>query len=473
MHERLRRHARQPAMARAAALAGIGLLMVGSLACIEKVESSDSTPVPTRNADVAPGNEDLTADVAGQSLAGGPAVVTRFPGAETSFGPLPATPTAAGDGEPIRIGMINQEGTPLGSFPDVRLGALAAVEFINNELGGIDGRPLELIPCITTFSPEKSQACAQQLVQAGVVAVVGGLDITSNGSIPVLEQNDLAYVGGVPVNLEDMTSPISFQFSGGSPGAYVAFADHASLAGADNVVVAYGDFPPIKTAAVDYGAQVLRARGVTTVTELPFPITTTDFLPVLSKAAEGNPDAIFLAAADTACAPAMKTAHDLGIEAQLYLVGSCASPTIATQIGAAAVEGRIFNIEGPLDAPEDDIAGQLYIAAVGTYGDPALVAAGIGTVSFRSVMNLYSVLAEIGADDVSSATVLSTLRAARDRPSFNGHAYTCDGQQVPALPALCSPQQVLVQSDGSGLVQLTDWIDVPAIVAETGVGVAG
>jgi len=454
-----------------AALTGAGLLLVGATACVEKVESADDTsPSATADPGLSAGNEDLTPDVVGGTLADGPTVVARFPGAETSFGTLPTQPVAAGDGEPIKIGMINQEGTPLGSFPDVRLGAEAAVAFINTELGGIDGRPIEFIPCITTFSPEKSQACAQQLVQDGVVAVLGGLDITSNGSIPVLEQNDLAYVGGVPVNLVDMTSPISFQFSGGSPGAYVAFADHASKAGANNVVVAYGDYPPIKTAAVDYGADILRARGVETVTELPFPITTTDFLPVLSKAAESNPDAIFLAAADTACAPAMKTAHDLGIEAQLYFVGSCASPLIADQIGAEAVTGNIFNIEGPVIAEPGNIEGALNSAVVGKYGDPTLVTAGIGTVSFRAMMNLYSVLTEIGGDAMSSAAVLETLRSAKDRPSFNGHPYTCDGQQVPALPALCSPQQILVQSNGSGLDQVGDWIDVPAIVAETGVG---
>ncbi len=47
-----------------------------------------------------------------------------------------------------------------------------------------------------------------------------------------------------------------------------------------------------------------------------------------------------------------------------------------------------------------------------------------------------------------------------------GHAYTCDGKQVPELPALCAPQQILVVHENGGLRQLTDWIDVPALLAQ-------
>ncbi|MCZ7527060.1 MAG: hypothetical protein M5U14_12165 [Acidimicrobiia bacterium] len=55
------------------------------------------------------------------------------------------------------------------------------------------------------------------------------------------------------------------------------------------------------------------------------------------------------------------------------------------------------------------------------------------------------------------------LRASEATPSFNGHPYTCDGQQIPDLPALCAPQQILMRYDGTDLVQETEaWIDVPA-----------
>jgi len=400
----------------------------------------------------------------GGQLADGPTVVSQFPGVETSFGKLPAEPKAAGTDNPIILGMINQENTPLGSFPEIRLAAESAVTWINTELGGVDGRPIQLDTCITTFSVEKSQACAQEMVQKGAVAVTGGIDVSSNGSIPILEQNQVPFIGGVPVNNDEMKSPISFQFSGGSPGAMAAFADYAAnTQHAKKVVIIYGDYAPIKEAAQNYGTAVLKRNGVTDVTEIAYPITSTDFLPTLTKAKQLEPDAIFLAAADTACAPAMKTAYDLGITAKMYLVGACAAPAIAEQIGEAAVSGRIFNIEGPLTAsgpPEASIYG----AAVAKYGDPKLPVASAGTIGFRDVMNIYAMMLELGPDNISRQSLLDHARAAVDHPSFNGHNYTCDGKQIPDLPAMCAPQQILVEHRDGTLAQLTDWIDVPALL---------
>jgi branched-chain amino acid transport system substrate-binding protein len=273
----------------------------------------------------------------------------------------------------------------------------------------------------------------------------------------------MPYIGGIPVNFDEMRSPISFQFSGGAPGAFVAFADYAAkVQRAQKVAVVYADYQSIKAGAIDYGVTTLRKAGVTDITEIAFPITTTDFVPVIQKAAESNPDAIFLGAADTACAPAMRTAHDLGLTAQLYLVGSCAAPGIAEQVGEEAVDGNIFNIEGP--AGGGDREGPLYFAVVDRYGDPDLQAVSAATVTFRSMMNLYALLDDIGPADASAKAVLDLVRSARNRPSFNGHAYTCDGQQIPDLPAMCAPQQILVERKSGTISPLTDWIDVPAIL---------
>ena len=62
------------------------------------------------------------------------------------------TMAAAGGGvadeslDPVRFGYVNQEiGTP--AFPEGSAAVEATVEYINAELGGIDGRPLEVVVC--------------------------------------------------------------------------------------------------------------------------------------------------------------------------------------------------------------------------------------------------------------------------------------------------------------------------------------
>ena len=151
------------------------------------------------------------------------------------MGTVPDEPIAADpDGDPVLIGLINQEDTPLGSFPELRVAAEASVEFINTELGGVGGRPLELTSCVVSFDPEQSQACAQEMVQQDVVALTGGIDVTSNGSIPVLEQNGIPQAGGIPANLIEQRSETMFFFSGGTTGAVAAFLSDAADKGAES-----------------------------------------------------------------------------------------------------------------------------------------------------------------------------------------------------------------------------------------------
>ncbi len=442
------------------ALALVAMLVTAATACTETVQRSATGP---------PASDRTGATIPTTAPDG--AVIEGFAGEEASFGTVPDEATEA-TGEPLRVGMINQEDTPLGSFPELRLAVEAGIEWINTELGGVDGRPLELDACVTNFSVERSQACAQQMVSDDVVAVLGGIDITSNGSIPILEQNDLPYVGGIPINLDEERSPISFQFSGGMAGAFTAFAQYAAdNLHADRIAIAYAEYPPIQSAAQDYGVTVAQNLGIDEVHEVPFGLSTTDFLPVLQEANQGDPDAILVGAADSSCVPAMQGAHDLGITAPMFLVGACAAPSIITDAGRDATEGRIFNIEGRLQAEAgstNSVDAQLYNLAVLKYGD-GLAPAGAGTVSFRGLMNLYAVLQRLGADQVTPAAIIDAFRSSVDVPSFNGHPYTCATPQVPGLPALCAPQQVLVEQREGALAEVSDgWVDVPAILRADG-----
>ena len=82
-----------------------------------------------------------------------------------------ASPLAADDSlEPFVIGLPNLEGDPGGTFPDVGEGAQAAVQFINEKLGGIGadleagtpGRPIELRVLPARRRPERGAGLRQR-----------------------------------------------------------------------------------------------------------------------------------------------------------------------------------------------------------------------------------------------------------------------------------------------------------------------
>ena len=113
-----------------------------------------------------------------------------------------------------------------------------------------------------------------------------------------------------------------------------------------------------------------------------------------------------------------------------YYVGACAAPTIIEALGPGGTEGAIFNVEGPIDPeiPDPDIV--LYIAVVERYGD-GLDPVGAGTVSFRSFMNLYAVLRELGRRrHHAGGDHRGPPKPRWTTPSFMGHPYTCDGEQL-------------------------------------------
>ncbi len=428
------------------------VMAIAAVTVLATVAASCSEPEP----EASPTKAETTAstDCAGDAL-------QECARASTIADLVPDAPVAA-DGEPYRIGMINQENTPAGSYPELSQAVQAAVEFVNTQLGGLDGRPIEVEVCNTEFSAEGSTACGQRFAEGDAAVVLGGIDVFGNG-IDVLADNDVPYAGGIPISTQSVEAANSFQWSGGTWGAAVAFAEHAATTQkAKKVAVVYGEFGSI-TQAAEYAETVLQRHGVETQL-VPYPIVATDLGSPMQAAASFDPDAIFVLAADAGCRAGFEAIATLGLDAQKYFVGACAAPTILDSVDAAATEGTIFNVEGPISSSSPDPDVTFYNAVIEQYAD-GLDPVGAGTVSFRSFMNLYTVLRDLGADGATREAITSSLAAQRDATSFMGHDYTCDREQFEGLPAMCSPQQILGQREGDALQQITDWIDVGAIYA--------
>ena len=155
----------------------------------------------------------------------------------------------------------------------------------------------------------------------------------------------------------------------------------------------------------------------------------------------------------------------------MSMVGACADKEWLDQVGYDCAKGTIFNIEGRLNQRVVNSADaeiyNLVISEYGPDGPDGLNAAGAATVSFRSTMNLWVALDQLGAD-ATPASIVEWSRATDEQPSFDGHPYTCDGEQMPGLPALCSPQQVLVELIGpKEFAEVSDgWIDVAELLSE-------
>ena len=271
------------------------------------------------------------------------------------------------------------------------------------------------------------------------------------------------------MNFDEMQSPISFQFSGGTPGAMTAFAWHAvEVLGAEKVAVVFIDVGPVREAVLTYGVETLKHLGVTDITQIPYPLLTVDYEAPIAAAADADPDALIVVGAGNSCAPVMQAVNDLGINAQLYLLGVCLDSRYLDAAGAENAIGTIFNAENRYDQKaSSSVDTEIYYEVIDKYGEPGLPAQSAGVATFNGLMNLYAVLIEI-SPDITSESIIEAFDGAVEVPSYDSFPYTCDGLQVPDLPALCSPQPVLIEVTGPGRVEDASdgWGDVPSILAE-------
>ena len=148
------------------------------------------------------------------------------------------TPLAADDSlEPVVLGLINSQGDPSFSFPDITAGAEAAVQYVNEVLGGFGsdpstgtpGRPVQLETCFVTLDPADSVACANEMAAKNPMIVIQGFTQHGESAYPILANAGAVNISGIPVSLADYTTEGVYGMApgGGCVGAHPALIEYA------------------------------------------------------------------------------------------------------------------------------------------------------------------------------------------------------------------------------------------------------
>jgi branched-chain amino acid transport system substrate-binding protein len=352
----------------------------------------------------------------------------------------------------VVLGFLNMEGSPAGSFPEATAGARAAVAHVNAALGGIGGRPLRLSPCTTNGTPESSQACAQQVLAAKPVAVVSGIDLGADASVPVVTAAGVPYVTGSPTLAGELTTSGAYAFTGGTAadllgiGQYLIERKHVK-----SIHVLHEDLPGLLNAAISAAGDIFRAKDVSDVKLVAEKADAADFAPALTAAAAGDPEAIIVAFPAQGCARILQTARALGVTSPLYYVGVCAAPGVVR--GTTGTLARSYFASGflPVTATGGGLDGAAFRAGV-----PAAQRSPVSQASFSAVLNLARLMSS-GA--VTPAALKQALAETFEQPGALAHPYTCDGKQLPLLRSVCNSHVRLLQyRDGAFTDVLDEWI---------------
>ncbi|MBM3670944.1 MAG: hypothetical protein FJW86_01975 [Actinobacteria bacterium] len=306
----------------------------------------------------------------------------------TATGAGAAAPRQGG-AEPFVIGVINAEGSPSFDFPEYRQAIEAAAKYANAKLDGINGSEIELETCNTKGSGEGSDACAQQLIDAGAQIVLAALpvfvahDTFAAAGIPV--------IGNVPILPSDFTAENAAYFGGGNPGVMASIAIYLKEnLGAKRVGIVSTTNPagatalPLLTDALDeLGVEYQVATGGD---------AEADYTPLFRAANDPEADAFVSLYAGEGCTGTMSALDQLRqtdpvFDKPAVTTALCASESVIESVGEAArnwhFSGGGIEVRKPKTKDPD---AKLYRSAMKKYNEEGLVVGGFSVPGFQLLM---------------------------------------------------------------------------------------
>ena len=419
--------------------AAIAVLALAAVGCSSSSSGSSSSPASS----TAPAS----------SSAAAPSTGSTGSATAAAAGSVFGTPHKA-TGTPYVFGMINDE-TGAVTFPEARQGSVAAVDYVNNYLNGINGHPIQIDSCIGDGTPATAARCANQLVADHPIAILGAADVGAPASIPIYAHANLAYLGGIPFTPVPETAANSIQFWSVSVGDNAAAAVYAGKTlGVKSVALVY--FSNAQGASIiPQITPVFKSAGVTKVTDIPLSPTSPDPSPQAALV-EGSGAQLVYVDVPNGCGNVLKALKSVGYTGKIMGIDPCGAPPVIT---AAAGGANGMYIASPFQLQSGSSAqAQLFQAAMKQYAAPGTLVDSISTAGFATVMNVQQVLSAIKGTP-TTASILAAFKTGT-HPNFLSHPYTCNGQALKGATAICNDNYLMNQIENGAITQpsSTDWV---------------
>lgn len=239
--------------------------------------------------------------------------------------------------DPVTVGFHNLEGGAL-SVTDVRYGFEAGVDYVNSELGGINGHPLEYISCDVDVTPESSVACANRFVDEGVVMAVQGIDFAGDAGLPILQQAGIvdvsAFAYGAAANVAEGDFYASEQSQQeGYAGPLVQLHD----LGNESVAYVLADLASSRASMSEVAEPAAEELGLDL--QPYFYTPGADWTTFAATVLSDDPEAVALFATEADCLGAIPALRSAGFTGDI-MAGTCTG--LLTALDPSSLSGVIF-----------------------------------------------------------------------------------------------------------------------------------
>ena len=435
-----------------AALAAAALAVVGC----SSSSSSGSSSAPASSGAAAPSSSSAAVSTASGSGGLGAQSVTNY----LSYvgGKAGAANSSLA---PVTIGYMNEQGdaNPPGLL--ATSGAELAVNYINKDLGGVDGHPLKLDTCFTTTEAQGGTCADQFLADKSLPLVATGGVATGAQTFFNTIAGKMTVIDGVAVTPFDAVSKNTVILFGdsthvlGPMGTYATSVLHAKTAS-----VIYPETAGITPGALAIEAG-LKAAGVT-VTMAPYPVSDTNLTSVLAAAHASTADMVVPYADATDCVNLAKALQQQGITDAKKIVSAplCLSSTVIQGLGdfpkwTYSIASSLFGDTTDPGMPAYEAVSTQYKVAPSTAADPWQI------VNFGELLTIDKLLNQVGYANITQASVLAAAQAFKGPQALGAPSLDC-GQFTDA-PAVCNDQAQFFEYNGkNSFTKVAGWTKPPA-----------
>jgi branched-chain amino acid transport system substrate-binding protein len=360
---------------------------------------------------------------------------------------------------PIAIGWVNGQGGTA-EIPEATAGAQAAVDYVNAELGGIGGHPIELHTCFIADAEEEGQTCGQQLANDDDVSIIAfGAVVTGNQSFYGTLGGAKPVIIGVSANPADNTAENVYALYGtqtsvlGPWGTYARDVLHAETA----AIV----FPSQAGAnsAADATKAGLEAAGIT-VQSVGYEPENTDLLGPLTAAGGQDADVVVPMTDVPGCSNLANALKQIGSQQPVVSNPLCLAPPVAEALGGDLPQwtyGIAQSLPSDTTAPDSAV----YLETSAKYGlDPAAAGNPFAALAWAQVLTIAKFMNAAGPDNITPDTMMEQVQAF-EGPLIMG-APSVDCGYDPDEPASCNNQTKFYTYKGQGQFEpASDWLRPP------------
>jgi branched-chain amino acid transport system substrate-binding protein len=357
-------------------------------------------------------------------------------GGSTTPADLPASarPEEEATGDPVKIGLIVDEGGTAVSQPEAREAGEGAADYANEQLNGIAGHPIEIVNCQTKEEPAAAANCANQMIQEEVAGVV--VPITGQGAAmaPPLSKAGISYLIPTGAAPAEYTLPGIFNVTSGLAGVLAGSAEYAKMEGIKSVTMFPLSAGSFVATVESIAGPAYEAAGVD-LNVVAMPAGTPDATPQITAGLKSNPEALYILSDPNGCLTTLKAIEAVGSSADLWLGSTCSAPSVTEAVSPELLEETTEFVTQ--DSQTDDPEAVTYQWVMSEFA-PDAPASGPAEQAYQGMLSLVRATAGIKGE-VNAASVLKAMKATDKVPLPIGHGLTfsCNEKQVPGLPAVC------------------------------------